>query len=67
MEDSPTAAVAHAHAAAAEEIMDDMRDCLRRLELINMSLPAARLAMAIDALDREVMTIVAKSEISELA
>lgn len=47
--------------------MDDMRDCLRRLELINMPLPAARLAMAIDMLDSELTAILAKSEFSELA
>lgn len=67
MDDPAFLAVAGAHAAAADEIMDDMRDCLRRLELINMSLPAARLAMAIDMLDSELTAIVAKSEISELA
>ena len=38
---------------AAKEIREQLADALRRLEMINFTLAAARTSMAIDALDEQ--------------
>jgi len=51
--------VAGATAAAASEIRDDLADCLRRLDLLNLPLPAVHLALAIDRLDGDIQRLTA--------
>lgn len=67
MEDDAITLVANASVVAASEIREDLADCLRRLDLINLAMPAIHLSMAIERLDEEIRRIAGKMEISELA
>lgn len=57
--------VANATAAAAGEIRDDLADCLRRLDLLNLPLPAVHLSLAIDRLDGDIQRLTA-TDVPEL-
>lgn len=67
MEDDAITLVANASVVAASEIREDLADCLRRLDLVNLAMPATHLSMAIERLDEEIRRIAGKMEISELA
>jgi hypothetical protein len=65
MDDDALTLVADASAAAAGEIRDHLADCLRRLDLVNLPLPAAHLSFAIDMLDEDIRRLTTTS-VSEL-
>jgi hypothetical protein len=65
MDDDALILVADTAAAAAGEIRDHLGDCLRRLDLVNLTLPAAHLSFVIDLLDEDIRRLTATS-VSEL-
>ncbi len=58
--------VTNASVTAASEIREELADCLRRLDLINLSMPGIYLSQAIDSLDDDIQRIAGAMEISEL-
>jgi hypothetical protein len=66
MEEDAFSLVANASATAASEIRDELADCLRRLDLINLTMPGIYLSYAIDRLDEDIHRIAAAIEVPEL-
>lgn len=57
MDENAVTLVANASSAAASEIRDDLLDCLGRLGLVNLPLPAAYLSLAIDRLEQDIQRL----------
>lgn len=66
MEEDAFALVANASVTAASEIREELADCLRRLDLINLAMPGIYLSQAIDSLDYDIQRIAGAMEMSEL-
>jgi hypothetical protein len=58
--------VAAATEKAAMEIRDDLADAMRRLDMLNFPIAAARLSQAIDAVDAELTGLASVARILEL-